>query len=583
MSFDPAIHSMDLQYKTTSVLPYLYCQRLITTYNASILKELPYPLQGSFLTTAKDCLEKNKVKTETETKDRTVLATLINNLDNQKITPLPKIGFMEGPLNISLHWSNTFKKLIYIFGELHDGIKMCPPDKKESTSKIEDYLTNWFLKPTAYTDFYLEKESFLMPEGYPHVVYTKENNLTRLRDKFGVCIDKLTRDTNPNCNTSRMHFFDIRQGRVKGGIPSITQIWPKILDIKFYVRQFSGNYGEFTRLLLIFFQDNKHFFTKISKFTDEEYKYFCYNELYEFNIIKKEIIHMNEDVKPYLIYFIEKKLIKYIDNNTYTHEKLAEKSIQLTAAKIIEIGNIIEGTIKEGKTIERKYIGNFFGLIEDLFIYINYINALFTDAYLLARIFKTFNINDPEKRRLVDEPSEAHNIIIYAGNNHATRCREFLEFIGFKTLEKSGESFNEIYTGLTYDKCIDIEKENLDKTKTITQPLFNTWPSEEDTFVSFDTENFKKYESFKKIFNINPDDTMSEPEISDDRIPEPEFSYDTMTESEISNVKTRVKNKDKRSNKQTIKTPVKKKDKRGGVNRSKKQNKIKNKSDLLLF
>ena len=119
-------------------ISYEYCKTLIKTYNASIIKLFPEPIQESFLTTAKDCLEKHKVDTETG-KERTVLATLVSNLDNENVTPtLPNVGFMEGPLNMSLHWSNTFQKLIYVLGELHTGTKKCPPDAKESTSKIED-------------------------------------------------------------------------------------------------------------------------------------------------------------------------------------------------------------------------------------------------------------------------------------------------------------------------------------------------------------------------------------------------------------------------------------------------------------
>lgn len=151
------------------------------------------------------------------------------------------------------------------------------------------------------------------------------------------------------------------------------------------------------------------------------------------------------------------------------------------------------------------------------------INLLFTDSYLLARIFKTFKINDPDpdKRRLVDEPSEPHNIIIYSGNNHSKEYREFLDdFIGFKTLEKSGNGFDGVYKGLRFHKCIDIKQPNLAGTNTITQPLFNRWPSEKDDgFVPFDKlygeEELKKYKSFEATFNIKPNVTISYAEFLD--------------------------------------------------------------------
>ena len=496
MSFDPAsIHSTDLPDKTTSVLPYKYCKTLIRTYNASILKKLPEPLQESFLTTAKDCLEKNKVETE-----RTVLATLIGNLQSQKATPtLPNVGFIEGPLNISLHWSNTFEKLIYIIGEVHVETKKCPPDKKESNSKIEDYLSSWFKKPTAYTDFYLEIQGFLMPDGYT-IEFLGEQSMIQLRKRFSTCIDKLTRDKDLNCQTSRMHFFDIRQGNIKGGIPPITMFWIKILNLLSYIK-YDPSYSNKISSLQFFCDDNKEYMDtleKISKYSKQEYKEFWYDQLYSFQIIKKEIDRMDENVRPYLNYFIEQQLNEYINDNMFIIQQLLEDIFILRNYKW-NIQNI-------------NVCLNFYDNLNKFLSHTTNINSLFTDAYLLARIFKTFKINDPDpkKRRSVDEPSEPHNIIIYAGLLHSDRYREFLEFIGFKTLEKSGKGFNRVYNGLKFHKCIDIKEQNLDGTNTITQPLFNTWPSEEDDmFVFFDeifdTEKLKKYESFETTFNIKPE------------------------------------------------------------------------------
>ena len=503
MSFDSATVLPD---KTTSVLSHDYCQTLITTYNASILKLFPEPIQESFLTTAKDCLEKNKVETG---KERTVLATLISNLDNEKITPtLPNVGFMEGPLNISLHWSQRFQKLIYILGELHIGTKKCPPDKEESTSKIEDYLSFWFKNPTAYTDFYLEIEGFEIPDGYDGVEFEGQQNMDILRKQFSTCIDKLTRDKDLNCQTSRMHFFDIRQGNIKGGIPPITMFLLKIVNLLTYIKYYPSDSNKISKLQ-IFCDDNKEYMDtleKISKYSDQEYKEFWYDQLYSFQIIKKEIDRMDENVRPYLNYFIEKKLKEYIIENICIRDLIR---LIFFYRNYKWINNIILCEV-------------FYETLNNLVSYSMNINSLFTDSYLLARIFKTFKINDldPKKRRSVDEPSEPHNIIIYAGNNHSEICRQFLEFIGFKTLEKSGKGFNRVYNGLKYDKCIDIEEANLDKTKTITQPLFNTWPSqEEDMFVpfdeKFDAEKLKKYESFETTFNIKPDIGSSDVTISD--------------------------------------------------------------------
>jgi hypothetical protein len=503
MNFNKHLPNMSSSYE--------YCKTLIKTYNASIIKLFAEPIQESFLTTAKDCLEKHKVDTETG-KERTVLATLVSNLDNENVTPtLPNVGFMEGPLNISLHWSQRFQKLIYVLGELHVGTIKCPPKAKESTSKIEDYLTNWFKNPTAYTDFYLEIGGFVMPEGYDGITFGGQENIDILRKQFSTCIDKLTRDKDLNCNTSRMHFFDIRQGNIKGGIPPITIFWRKIANLLTNIEYDPSDSNKISKLQ-IFCDDNKEYMDtleKISEYSEQEYKEFWYDQLYNFQIIKKEIDRMDENVRPYLNYFIEQQLNEYINDNMFIIQQLLEDIYIFKNYKWnIEYINVCL---------------NFYDNLNKFLSHCSPIILLFTDAYLLARIFKTFKINDPDlkKRRLVDEPSEPHNIIIYAGLSHSDRYRKFLDdFIGFKTLEKSGKGFNKVYNRLRFHKCIDIKEPNLDGTNTITQPLFNTWPSEKDKFVPFDrlfsAEKLKKYESFEATFNIKPDIGSSDVTIQQD-------------------------------------------------------------------
>ena len=488
---------------------YQYCQTLIKTYNASILKNFPEPLEESFLTTAKDCLEKHKFEPETG-KERTVLATLIRNLDNETVTrTLPNVGFMEGPLNISLHWSQRFQKLIYIIGELHVETKKCPLDKKESTLTIEDYLSSWFKNPTAYTDFYLEIDGFEIPDGYRYGFFGKQN-IDELRRRFSTCIDKLTRDKDLNCQTSRMHFFDIRQGDIKGGIPPIIMFITKIVFLISDIKYDPSDSNKISKLQK-FLDDNKEYIDsllKISLYRKQKYKEYWYDQLYNFKIIKKEIDRMDENVRPYLNLLIKIELDEAIIKNMLVIQELIKDICIYIRYK----WNIVAINLSKYYDILTKFVRH-----------TSSINQLFTDAYLLARIFKTFKINDPDpkKRRLVDEPSEPHNIIIYAGNKHSIRYREFLDdYIGFKTLEKSGKGFDGVYKGIRFHKCIDIEEPNSDGTNTITQPLFNRWPSEKDDgFVPFDElygkEGLKKYQSFEATFNIKPEVTISYEEFLD--------------------------------------------------------------------
>jgi hypothetical protein len=72
------------------------------------------------------------------------------------------------------------------------------------------------------------------------------------------------------------------------------------------------------------------------------------------------------------------------------------------------------------------------------------INGCIADYYLLCRIFKQFDIEIPaifSSFRKTDEPSEPHNIIIYAGDAHARRVRKFLKNeLDFKMINEKGNN-----------------------------------------------------------------------------------------------------------------------------------------------
>ena len=88
--------------------------------------------------------------------------------------------------------------------------------------------------------------------------------------------------------------------------------------------------------------------------------------------------------------------------------------------------------------------------------------ALVADTYLLARVFKDFNMNEIEKKAYkgaTDQPDKAHNIIIYAGNAHSEVYRKFLNQLDFKQIATTGVSSNEFFT------CVNMKK--------INQPFFS--------------------------------------------------------------------------------------------------------------
>jgi hypothetical protein len=96
--------------------------------------------------------------------------------------------------------------------------------------------------------------------------------------------------------------------------------------------------------------------------------------------------------------------------------------------------------------------------------------TIFADAYLLARVFKNFNMSEMEKKAYkgaTDQPIHANNIIIYCGNTHANKYRNFLELIGFEEIEHAGDLTEDPAYPIpnTPKNCLDMKK--------IKQPFFS--------------------------------------------------------------------------------------------------------------
>ena len=92
-------------------------------------------------------------------------------------------------------------------------------------------------------------------------------------------------------------------------------------------------------------------------------------------------------------------------------------------------------------------------------------NAIVQDAYCLCRMFKQFNMNEIETKAYegaTDQPSEAHNIIVYAGDLHSNIYREFLQYLEFENIV---EPILNLTKG-SKEFCIDAENFH---------PFFN-WP-----------------------------------------------------------------------------------------------------------
>ena len=207
---------------------------------------------------------------------------------------------------------------------------------------------------------------------------------------------------------------------------------------------------------------------------------------------------MHTEIQPLLNIFIQKELetiLSLVDYRTVA----AYSDYLLKMYKYIKDQNTMRQSLGLGYTRIQEIVNvinevSNIGLIK--------FNSLISDAYLLARIFKTFKINNTEGKhiRRTDEPAEPHNIIIYAGNAHSQRYRLFLKYLGFRVLERSGPLEKPLPDRTN---CVNLED--------ISQPFFSNCPyNTKDN--PLDTDFFGNeaaqsyYLSFEKVFTFDTDD-----------------------------------------------------------------------------
>ena len=493
---------------------------LIKTYKPSIIDSFTPELRTACEQEALKIISQSDNYMHGRRRGRKVLAKLISN----RKTPYAKIHFVGGPHNITHHWSNKYKKEIYILGEEHDETVDCPKRDDNldlNIINIEKFLYNiFFINPIAFSDFYLEMQAHVVPYGYQEYG-NNQSRMNILRNWFGNCIGP-KRNSDNLCDNSRMHFFDIRQGDVKGGMNSACLFQNECISFLSYANSklkdhkdtMYHHYPElltsdessvwdeycydssFLKEITTFVDRWKSFFIFFARFDNDytntklNYKKFWYDQIYNFKLLAKQITVMHTDVKPLLNIFIKKELDKILRRE---HIIMAEDSLMVS--HIYE--PIREYVYDPLNALKYREIKELIDSLDNINVRVLEFNALIADGYLLARIFKTFKVYDrfAYNPRKTDEPAEPHNIVIYAGNAHSQRCRLFLKYLGFNLIEESG--------GLEkpdrFSNCVNMQK--------INQPFFSKWYDIEDNPLEekyFDTPDL--YSSFESSFTfVAPD------------------------------------------------------------------------------
>ena len=422
------------------------CEHLKSTYDTNILDNESDIVQQEFLNVS--------LKNRTNPGRKVLMELICNHYDKSVQKPIAE--FIGGPFTLSIHWHPVFKKMIYIFGEVHSNITDCDKFEKDAnTILIEDYLYNLMLTTDVFLDIYLENFSYQNGEYNKYKAYVP-GRVNELFKKFKKCIQYNTR-SDTSCKLARVHYFDIRMNDTERDYYNMEENKINILWFFFFLfeqkvygptflKHILERHPKVTSLLKELVQDD---ITKICEFMKKQ--------LEENPYIKKQLNKIdNPQLKQFILNFYGKLLCKELTKNI--------PYIKKDILNILNYKEISEDDDKILKSIVRI----------KLFLLPTF--AHFADVYLIARVFKDFDMEKKKDKSYFDQPKSAHNIIIYGGDFHSESYRSFLSSIGFHEIDNTGDiNKNYIdfdYAQLSEDKVSNKPKNCLDMRK-IKQPFFS--------------------------------------------------------------------------------------------------------------
>ena len=426
------------------------CEELTNTYDTNLIDNQSEIIQKLFL----DISLKNRNNTTNIGKK--VLMELICNHYSKKVKK-PIAKFIGGPKNLTIHWHPVYRKIIYIFAEWHANIMDCKTFKEDAvTVPVEDYLYDLMLSTDVFLDIYIELigykgEGYLVDEPYA------PGRTDELFKKFRKCLQYNTR-SDASCQLARVHYFDIRDNNIYENDlkkNQITILWfkQKIQDI---IIRNGDNKNESVSSLKLLLKRYPKIRTLLINLGQEDIKKAC-------KFMKRQL----KDEPS-----IKKELGKIVENPNLKKEILTFYG-KIMSKKITKFITYIKGPILHILNYEKESDDVLFKSMDYINTFLSRPMTLFADVYLLARMFKDFDMSEMEKKAYkgaTDQPIRANNIIIYCGSFHAKNYRNFLESIGFNLNNHSGN-----LTETMKKRILNTPKNCLDMTN-IKQPFFSYKP-----------------------------------------------------------------------------------------------------------
>ncbi len=359
--------------------------RLLTTYDATVLS---------------DASEAERAEIVAEISDNPVLMELVRNWmrGGQPITPA-----ISGPQTLTEQVDPNSQRRVYVFGELHGRDGECSQDKY---MEARYYFRRLFTTTSAFIDFFLEIPSYTGTSWskvfMENIRDGRQGDIMKdIRGALVKCTSAAHRDAK-DCQLIRAHFTDVRfdnhaatntlsylallstmtPGRIRMGLaaPDVRQLLADLVKDPGHVIETYVLSGKFT---------------------------------------KKALLQLNPEIQESIRDYVAVSLKSEFE----AREKLYGSGGRTLQHLALLMYNTDLNTVSDDKMVRLlKYINN---------AYLTPLESWVVDAYTMARLFKTFAASG-------DQPTEARNAIVYAGEAHAERLRVFLTRVGFSMVGKAG-------------------------------------------------------------------------------------------------------------------------------------------------
>ena len=371
---------------------------------------------------------------------RKVLAELISNHKNGVQKPMPE--FIAGPFTLTCHFSNEYKKMIYIFGEYHTYETDCGNFLSTNKMLVEDFIYELIDKTDVFIDVFLEinamKRKAKEYNSYDGI--SNSRSISELFNNLQKCIQYNTRHDN-ECRLSRVNYFDIR----------------KINDNSYnnFYKYISDVYHTHTR--------HRNDINKLVKaYNKNEISEELYDQLEQTKITEtfeeiKNIVELNNERFNFFYHLKNDNVENFWLDRIYKNEYVIHELKKITDEELHEkITDFFEESIRTFVYSNKENWNDNIDIILDaktnMNDYLNSVNFIFdpcmrllshvADMYTICRMFKDFDLEKKpyEGADYKDQPKRANNIIIYAGDAHSIFYRQFLDKMQFEKISAKSQS-----------------------------------------------------------------------------------------------------------------------------------------------